>query len=346
MTLKINLCFLILFLGSILNGQSWTKLPQQEEELGLVKWTRSYSKAVESAKLQNKPIFILFQEVPGCSTCKNYGKNLLTHPHVVEAIESYFVPLVIFNNKGGADAQILEKFGEPSWNNPVVRIIDAQSEKDVVNRLNGRYDMESLTNTIKNGILASNNLIPEYMNLLHKEHSVKDLRETHFAMYCFWSGEKNLGSLDGVIATKAGFMNGAEVVKIKYDADKVEESDLISFASNKGCADGVFSNDQREVKEAKKLNIRTQKKGKFRADKQPKYYTFNTEYKYLPMTYLQALKVNTAISKNMSPEVYLSPRQLETLALIRDKKISLPMSIDQEFASTWNKLVLQNQKSD
>jgi len=343
---KITLCLSILLFTISLNGQSWTDFPQQDEELGLVDWYRSYPDALAKAKAIGKPIFILFQEVPGCSTCKNYGNNLLTHPHIVEAIETYFVPLAIHNNKGGDDGEILRKFGEPSWNNPVARIINSKSEKDITPRLNGRYDMESLVSTIKNGILASNNLVPEYLNLLYEEHSAKDVRETHFAMYCFWSGEKNLGKLDGVIATKAGFMNGAEVVKIKYDAKKLEEEKLIAFAANKQCADGVFSNDQREISAAKKLKINTKKKGVFRPDKEPKYYTFNSEYKYLPMTSLQALKVNTALSNKLSPDEYLSPRQIELLILIKSKKVKQQMAIDQDFAMTWNSLILQSQKSD
>jgi len=321
-------------------AQEWKTLPDQAEELGYVRWVRSYDQAIELAKLKDKPVFILFQEVPGCSTCKNYGNDLLTHPHIVEAIETYFVPLAIFNNKGGADAEILRKFGEPSWNNPVARVIDPTTEKDMVKRLNGRYDMNGLVETITNGILASNQLIPKYLEHLQDEYSAQDLRETHLAMYCFWSGEKNLGQLDGVVATKAGFMNGAEVVKVKYDAGKLQEEELIQFAAGKQCADGVFTNDQREVKAAKKLNIRTKAKGNFRADSQPKYYTFNSECKYLPMTSLQALKVNSDLSQKISPDSHLSPRQLEILKQIRSKKIKLKSMIDQNFALSWNKYLL------
>jgi len=336
---KIFVSTLILLFSLTMNAQTWTTIPQQEEELGHVKWLRSYSHAQDHAKKENKPIFILFQEVPGCSTCKNYGNNLLTHPHIVEAIETYFIPLAIHNNKGGKDAEVLRKFGEPSWNNPVARIIDANSEKDITKRLNGQYDMESLIGTISKGILASNNLIPEYLNILQQEYSAKDLRETYLSMYCFWSGEKNLGKLDGVLSTQAGFMNGAEVVKVKYNADILEEENLISYAANKKCADGVFTNDRRELSAAKKLNIKTKKEGKFRPDNQPKYYTYNSDYKYVPMTNLQALKVNSALSNRLSPDEYLSPRQLELLKLIREKKGNVKSVIDEDFALSWNGVV-------
>lgn len=333
--------FILLFFcfGLTLQGQNWTNIPKQAEELGYVNWSRSYDDALVKAQKENKAVFILFQEVPGCSTCKNYGNNLLTHPHIVEAIETYFIPLAIFNNKGGSDVEILRKFGEPSWNNPVARIIDPKSEKDIVPRLNGRYDMDGLISTLMAGILASNKLIPNYLDLLQQEYAVQDLRETHLSMYCFWSGEKNLGQLEGVVSTRAGFMNGAEVVKVKYDAEVVKEKDLLSFAASKQCADGVFTNDQREVKAAQKLKIRTKKEGKFRTDSQPKYYTYNTPYKYLPMTDLQALKVNSALSSQMSPDDFLSPRQKEIFKTLRNKKDHHKNVIDSDFASSWYEII-------
>ena len=74
---------------------------EQSEELGQVHWYRSYDKALAVAA----------KEVPGCSTCRNYGHNVLSHPLMVEAIESLFVPLAIFNNKSGKDKNILDQYG-------------------------------------------------------------------------------------------------------------------------------------------------------------------------------------------------------------------------------------------
>ena len=329
----------ILLTSMSLIAQEWTKSSSLPEELGHVDWDRSYSSAIKTAKANKKPVFILFQEVPGCSTCRNYGNNLLTHPHIVEAIETYFTPLAIYNNKGGDDAEILRKFSEPSWNNPVARIIDANTEQDIVSRLNGRYDMESLVSFLSNGIIESGAFIPEFLNLLYEEVSAQDIRETHLSMYCFWSGEKALGDLKGVVATKAGFMNHTEVVKVKYDARQISEDDLISYAAERQCADAVYTNDKREMKAAQKQKIRTATEGKFKPDHQSKYYIYKSEFKYLPMTKLQALKVNTAISKGMSPLPYLSPRQLVMLDMIKNGSVDKNNVIEKDFAMTWNGLI-------
>jgi len=71
------------------------------EELGKVQWNRTLEEAQKMAIRDKKPIFILFQEIPGCGTCKNYGTEVLSHPLIAEAIETFFIPLAIHNNKNG-----------------------------------------------------------------------------------------------------------------------------------------------------------------------------------------------------------------------------------------------------
>ena len=126
-------------------------------ELGHVHWLRSYPDALNQSKAERKPVLILFQEIPGCQTCKNYGTQVLAHPLIVEAIESEFVPLAIYNNKGGDDSEVLQLYNEPSWNNPVVRIVD-QNGKDVVSRLNGNYSTAGLTSVMTQAIIKNNAL--------------------------------------------------------------------------------------------------------------------------------------------------------------------------------------------
>jgi len=114
---------------------------QNTQELGQVDWLRSYDTAIAESKASDKPILILFQEVPGCATCRNYGDNVLSHPLLVDVIEHYFVPLAIFNNKGGEDKKILNKYKEPTWNNPVVRIVDERGD-NLIDRINGNYSSQ------------------------------------------------------------------------------------------------------------------------------------------------------------------------------------------------------------
>ena len=282
----------ILFLAKLISAQS------QLIELGTVNWLRSYDAAIERSELENKPILILFQEVPGCSTCQNYGNDVLSHPLIVEAIENSFIALAIFNNKKGEDARILRMYNEPSWNNPVVRIVDS-SGKDLIQRVSGSYTPASLVLNMVLALTISNHEVPIYLQLLKQELLVdrKDQKTDYFSMYCFWSGEAFFGDKDGVVRTEPGFMNGKEVVRVYYDASTVKLNDLI--------------------KDAKKEGIKHEsKRSKFRNDKDPQYYLKKSNYRFLALSQIQKTKINAAIKNSEDPRIYLSPAQKKCLFMI------------------------------
>lgn len=57
----------------------------------------------------------------------------MTDPVIVKTVESSFIPLLIHNNKGGTDAKILKKYGEPAWNYQVIRFLTSEG-KDIIPR--------------------------------------------------------------------------------------------------------------------------------------------------------------------------------------------------------------------
>lgn len=95
----------------------------EHRELGEILWQRDFDVAHSLAAKKDLPVLLLFQEIPGCSTCVNFGQDVLSNPLLAEAIEENFVPLAIHNNKPGRDAEILARFREPSWNNPVIHFL-------------------------------------------------------------------------------------------------------------------------------------------------------------------------------------------------------------------------------
>jgi copper chaperone CopZ len=303
---------------------------QQPIELGKVNWQRDYDTALELSEQRDKPVFIQFQEVPGCSTCSTYGKNVLSNPLIVEAIETYFIPLAIYNNKGGKDKEILKKYKEPTWNNPVARIVN-KNGKNIVDRLSGNYSELAVVNTLMNAMIESAIPIPGYLELLQEELSAEysGTKEAVFSMYCFWTGEKEIAQIPGVVGTDAGFMNGAEVVKIKYDPKVVSLEKLATSANKQSCASAVFTDVKSEQKLVRdKLGLPTKSTGKYRDDKENKYFLFNSKYKSIPMTNLQATRVNSSLAKRINPEPLLSPRQLAVLNSGNRNKNMIGQSID------------------
>ena len=302
-------------------GRTFTKEIKQPVELGKVQWERDFNKGLTKSKKEDKPVFLLFQEVPGCSTCRNYGNDVLSHPQIVEAIETLFVPVAIFNNKGGKDAEVLKYYGEPSWNNPVVRIVNSE-KKNLIQRVNGNYSKLAIVHAMVFALQAAEKEIPVYLNLLKQslEAGASGMETATFSMYCFWTGEKKLGSMDGVLETQPGFKNGHEVVEVKYNPILISKVDL--------------------MEDAEKSNFKLmENNSKFKMDKEPKYYLSKSIYRFIPMTQLQATKVNAKIGSHQTPDMYLSPKQLELLKEIKNspkKKWKSAINVDLEKA--WDRI--------
>ena len=274
-------------------------MQEQPEELGLVHWLRDLDAGQAEAQKTGKPLLILFQEVPGCSNCTRYGNSTLSHPLIVEAIETFFVPVCIYNNKGGKDAAALKTFNEPAWNNPVVRIVYTDY-KDLVPRISNFSSPAQLVRGIQSTLQTTGNTVPKYLELLLEELLAREagLETATFSMYCFWSGEGTFGSIPGVIETEPGFQDGKEVVKVQFNPAVVKKADLEALTQPKGIKSCAWN-------------------GGFSSDREPKYYLAQTDYKYVPMTSLQACRANSLVGKNQSPDDILSPRQISILENIR-----------------------------
>lgn len=263
---------------------------RKHRELGDVMWLRSYGQALAEAAKQNKPIFLLFQEVPGCQTCVRYGNDVLSHPLMVEMIESHFVPLAIFNNHPGADAEVLRAFGEAAWNNPVVYTLRPDGSP-LIGRLANRYDPLAVHAYIGQALREADRDIPAFFELLHGDLLIEaGLAETvTYETPCFWSGETSLAQAPGVIETTAGWVGSEEVVRVQFDPRIVTRKALDRYAAGEG--------------------FRPNTQPGYRIDREPEYYLRKHGARRLPLSPAQRTRLNVAIPYGQSPESLLSPRQ-------------------------------------
>lgn len=321
----IKLVSVFFFLFSLSGNAQNSFSKNEHEELGAVTWHRSYEQAIALAKEEKKPVLILFQEVPGCATCRNYGHNVLSHPLMVEAIENYFIPVAIFNNKGGKDKEILKKYNEPAWNNPVVRIIDS-NEKSLASRVGNDYSALTLCRRMKEALIKNGSEVPEFLNLLELELSsiqLNTIDETHFKMYCFWTGEKELGKLEGVVSTQSGFMGHNEVVKVRYNKQLITKETLVS--------------------QAEKHHFYPINKGTYNsAPNDIHYYLQHSKYKFIPLTELQQTKINSALGNRKSGHIYLSPKQKKWF---KQLTASAQFSLSTDFFEAWQQKEQQDLNS-
>lgn len=220
-------------------------LRSQPVETGTVEWMRELNDALAASAETGRPVFALFQEVPGCAGCKQFGKEVLSDPFVVEAIEREFIPLLIHNNTGGRDAEVLRAYGEPAWNYQVVRFLDAGGD-DIIERRDRVWETGPLLARMVATLEVAGRDIPDYLRLLEQQHS-EYLGEAFLAQSCFWVGEMEIGQIEGVVVTEAGFMHGHEVTRVLYDQRVLNLETLYEKAARRNVASAVFA-DSNELR--------------------------------------------------------------------------------------------------
>ena len=81
-----------IFMGATAFGSETIKNPI---EAGDVHWGRDFDAALENSAKTGKPVLVLFQEIPGCSGVRQFGREVLTNPALVRAIETEFFPVLV-----------------------------------------------------------------------------------------------------------------------------------------------------------------------------------------------------------------------------------------------------------
>lgn len=164
----------IIFAGSaFMSGIEYSEAVDagsQPIEIGLVNWGRNFEEALERSRREGRPVLALFQEVPGCSGTQQFGKDVLSHPRIVEAIENEFIPVLIYNNRGGRDAEILAQYNEPSWNYQVIRFLDSFGN-DIIPRKDRIWTLDAVASRLSEALRAAGRNVPLYLQGLALEEA-------------------------------------------------------------------------------------------------------------------------------------------------------------------------------
>ena len=295
---------------------------REHRELGEVAWLRDHDRGVALAAEQGKPVLLLFQEIPGCSTCVRFGEDVLTHPLMVELIADRFVPVAIFNNRSGRDADILRRYGERSWNNPVVRFLGPDGA-ELLPRLTDRYDALGLHEKITAMLETLGHDVPGYFRLLGRDLLLeRGLSQcVSYTTPCFWSGETSLAQHPAVITTDAGWLDGEEAVRVHFDPRVASRVELDAYARTEG-----FSRSE---------------SARFELDREPQFYLRKNPARHLPLTPAQRTQLNLAVPYRASPEDLLSPQQSAWLADPRLQLSSGDETYREDIRQSWPALVAQ-----
>lgn len=287
-------------------------------ELGDVAWIRDHDRAFERAASEEKPVLLLFQSVPGARAAKALGEGPLRMPLLVEAIETYFVPLVVMSNAADA-APVLARYKEPEWGDPVVRFFDADGEELIARRARALTALGVLTR-MRSALREADVDVPTWVTLLEQDLVGSRLGRTTVAMQCFKDGERRIGGFPGVIRTEAAWIGEHEVVDVVFDPERIAFPALLEKVKHISCLH-VYADDETQAETARgivgdRVSVRDgEAKPADGGDR--KFFLGRSDLRFLPLTPAQATKVNAALGAKQDPAPYLSPRQRALLASIR-----------------------------
>lgn len=237
---------------------------------------------------------------------------------MVEAIEREFVPVAVRNNVDGYEQELRERFEEPAWNNPVVRFVDADGA-DLIPRKDRVWTTDALLARMLETLAAAEREVPAWLDLYAQETLPSETERAVFAMHCFWVGEARLGALDGVLSAEAAWVDGLEVVNVRFDPERVTYGELLARAREVECASHVFTTNEAQAKLCAELELPNSALESTPKDAKPSDHLHDlaaSPLRYLPMTTLQALRVNAALGNGTDPDRWLSPNQLELAAAL------------------------------
>lgn len=287
-------------------------------EIGLVNWNRDLDAALAQSDSSGKPAFVLFQEVPGCSGCQKFGREVLSHPLIVEAIEDEFIPVVVFNNRSsGPDKQLLDRFRERAWNYQVIRFLDS-SGKDIVVRKEGIWSVGAVAYRMIETLKKQNRPIPKYLQTLVSVNNQSSHATAAFAMHCFWTGEYRLGGIEGVVATEAGWLDGREVTLVKYNKNAINIESLASQAAQVRCADKIYTPTGGSLAGLKGGKLDRSYRSASASDQKRQISRFPQFAKLPGINAMQLTKINSAAPDDEQLALsWLSPRQRQSLQATR-----------------------------
>jgi len=286
-------------------------------ELGAVQWQRDYDTAATRAREEHKPLLVLFTELPGSEVTRNYVRDVLSHPLIVEAIETQFVPLAIASNAEGRDREILTSFCETPHANSIIRIVDVstQTRTDIVPRLADDTSLAAMTSALVATLQKRDSHVPAYLSLLDEEERghAKPLPPAVFAMSDPVLGEEKLGAFKGVIATRIGTLAGKPVLELTYDSAAINFANIVREARRLDCAEFVYARTDDQYRYARRVlgsSIERSDEPLIPQSERSLERLRATVYRGVPMTPIQALHVNAALASGGNPDDFLSLRQI------------------------------------
>ena len=162
--------------------------------------------------------------------------------------------------------------------------------------------------------------VPEYLKVcnIQAQAELGSIQEATFGMYCFWSGERRLGKIPGVVYTRMGFIKGTgganEVVRVGFNPKEISLLNLFKQAKkSKGAKRVIVSSEHEDYfTPARKVfdeNIVATDNKFRRIEMQYSLRKARPDYYYLPICETQAVLMNSYYKDQAKLDKMLTPAQ-------------------------------------
>lgn len=311
-----------------------------KEEMGRIHFRYTgefFEEAKREAKDFDMPILMIFQEMPGTKECINFGRNVLSHPLLVEAAETLFIPLIINSTAiSGGDSAVMAKYREQRHFSPVVRIVTCTG-KDLILRIsNEDCNLGNVARSMVKALQRTKAKVPKYLKLLAVESRARcrlpgagypTIRSAFFGVSNTSEGEVDLAGAHGIISTNVITLGSHKrVVHVQYDFDHGKYRDIVKHAlATHNILKIFYVNEgerfsaEEEIKSSEEGSVSLVEllaKHKIRSNHRTKANLLFSGLQNVPLTPMQATRANQALSHPMGEEKahnLLSPRQLAIL---------------------------------
>jgi hypothetical protein len=91
------------------------------------------------------------------------------------------VPLLVHNNRPGREAELLERYSEPAWNNPVMRFFEGGG-RELLPRRDDVRGTAALAERLVLALEAAGRTVPGYLQLVLEESGPEAHERAVFAM--------------------------------------------------------------------------------------------------------------------------------------------------------------------
>ncbi len=276
-----RVAFAILTLLWCSAGAFWAADARSPADHAAICWSHNVSQARHLSRESGKPIFWI-DEV----SARALLRGPLAHPIVVDAANDLFTPLI---NCDGAPNAVAVGFTDGDG-------------RSLSNNLTGDVAAPQLLARMIAALKAAHRDVPAYLQLVADEYNPASPQTATFAVGCYWEGERQIGKLNGILATRTGTIGGDEVVQVRYDATRVDYASVLHQVGAMQCFRSIVAPGD--------ANLRPGEVQQFTLAQFP-------EYCYLPLTPLQATKINTALAQGTDADLLLSPTQRAMHAQLR-----------------------------